>query len=157
MKHYNINSKTNYTNVQVNEKIFTGSVQIWLITTNGEVLVKKDRNIKNEVEIANLTIQASNIAEAVREIDTKWGILCSAEDLEKIYSFKSESSHRKSEIQGFVLQMNIDLKHYCLIKERGFGEFIDYVYLEDLIKGHKQGHDFKEAFVRFLEFMSNKA
>lgn len=127
-------------------------IQIWLTSVEGEVLVKNiPTNYKN-LKISNLTIEAESIEAGIKEIEKKWGILCTEGDLKEVYSFESEVNRDIQKI-GYVLKANLNDQHKSLILSKFSGHFIDYNEINDQVSLFRSSIDFKEAFYSLLAWM----
>lgn len=125
-----VNDKiSDYKNESIKSKIL-----IWILTMDGEILIKNPDIESNSIRVTSLTMHSSSIKGAIKRVEKETGILCNSELFKKLLTSKSISNEEIS-YEMYTLCINLDKEHKDLIEEIAKAKFIDYrdlmTYLAD--------------------------
>jgi hypothetical protein len=141
MKDYSIN---------INNKKLIPRYQVWLSTTQGDVLIKLRKDKKQNLTIGELTIEAEEISILLDRIEKEWSIKCEMSDLREAYNFKSLS--HPLDIYGLIVSKVIQDDFPA---PEGT-EFIHYRDLDEILDRYDRENDFNESFYSLLAYMDNE-
>jgi hypothetical protein len=130
-------------------------VQIWITTSNGEVLIKDFSQNQNTIALNMVAIESRDINSAIKEVEKSTNILCSKDNLSEAYCLEENSEH--SGVEGFVLSINLNDEHKSLVEEKFKGKFIDYKELTALLMNYKLDINFKEAFYSLIFLLEQRS
>jgi hypothetical protein len=129
-------------------------IHIWIITPEGEVLIRKFSQNHEPLRLNDITIESHDLCSAINLVENKTNILCSKDDLQAAYCLEITSEHIN--VNGFALSLKLDDQHKELIEEKYKGEFVDYKDLPTLFKEKNIDLNIKEAMYSLVAWLDQK-
>lgn len=129
-------------------------VQIWITTSNGEVLIKDFDQTNTTIDLQKVSIESNNLNSAIKEVEKATNILCSKDDLSEAYCLESNPDHQ--EVDGYILCINLNTDYKSIIEDKFKGRFVDYRELTSLLTNYKLDMRFKEAFYSLVSILEQK-
>lgn len=126
--------------------------QIWIINSDGEVLIKKTKRSDKIISASALTIQADCSDDMFRLVESVTGILCSKDYMREAYEFERNDKR----ICGYILATNLDETHKEVIEDRAAGRFIDYRELMSKLSNRRLSDDCKESILYLISVLYDK-
>lgn len=138
----------NNTNDYKSPKAVAQKTIIWVLSTNGEVLIKDVASSKTEMKIGDLTIVAKSLKDGIHAVERQTGVLGHEEMYRKLFSPKNIVPGNSCEM--YVLPLNINKECKEIIKDTFEGVFIDYRDLMSHLSKLNLTTDCKEYVLTFI-------
>lgn len=130
-------------------------ILLWVVNSDGSILIKKPHRHKNKCEICELTIDANSIGECMMKLEKEAGILCEKSKVHKVYSH-SYSPRLNKQFDVYFLTINLDSEHKEVVEDRFGGKFIDYRELMTHLGESKISSECKEALLNLISVLYDK-
>ena len=105
--------------------------QIWLITFDGKILLKKIKSdLKRKIYAADLTLEISDFDSVENEIHKNWWMYVRREELIKLFTLPQKRGKEYVEITTYILEKKIDSELKRIIETEYGGEFVDTIEFE---------------------------
>jgi hypothetical protein len=128
------------------------SVDIWVVSHDGRVLIKTPINTNKEVDTNDLTINARDLKKAIKSFEYSFNIRLLRRNLEHVLSQKISIRAKKYMIEKEYIYYTSLTEERKLAKIPGW-EFISYQYIHESVVDLYQGKTdhFYEVFYAFLD------
>src|SRR5438105_3763391 len=98
-------------------------LQVWLITFDHQILLKKAQHIHHKLTAADLTIEAENFQTLKDKVYTYWWLNIQKKDLKEIFTFPFTRQSREVDITVYLLEKNLDNQVKQIIAHKSNSEF----------------------------------
>lgn len=131
--------------------------EIWLVNREGDILIKGSRQKTESLKAKHLTLTAYSFHSLIKQIESKWGILCNQKNLEVIYSFKGNEGNRDYKVIGYLIEVNTKQQEN-LVLEKYDGKFINYSENLDFLTQHQHSKslDLLESYTSLISNLYDK-
>ena len=102
------------------------NTRVWLVTYDGHILLSNDIYSHNRLlNFGDITLEADNINQLMTQIEQKWGILVTENDmrLEYFEAYKENNQNKHTDV--YFLELDLTKEEKGIVADRYNGEFYD--------------------------------
>jgi len=124
-------------------------VLVWILTTDGEMLIKTPKKQKGHIRITGLTIHNGTLNGTIHKVEKETGILCNSELFRKALSSKSTVNDHIT-YDMYLLCVNLDKDCKEFIEDQSKGKFVDYREVMNYLSSYELSGNCKDKLLSLI-------
>lgn len=130
-------------------------VLAWILTTDGQMLIKTPQKRNRHIRITNLTIHNGTLNGTIHKVEKESGILCNSDLFKKVFTSKS-TVNTNLEYEMYLLCVNLDKEHKEFIEDQSRGKFVDYREIMNYLSSYELTSNCKDKLLSLISSLYDR-